>query len=153
MLRIPKTTMPLLHIRLQVDQMNSKLQHHHLDSHCYHYHHVKPTKGPSPPFPHPSPLSHPSPLTPRPSASFLVSFPLLHIIRLNQDPCFVPFSIFHAPCSHAPCSQAFWIRCFSLKHVRFWQAFNHASPKLGLIQSSLDWRLIHIDHARLRIYS
>lgn len=78
-----------------------------------------------------SPLPLPPPPIPPHSSHFRLFpglFPLLHIIRLNQDPCFVPFSIFHAPCSHAPRSFAFWIRCFSLKHVRFLQASNHASP-------------------------
>lgn len=96
------------------------------------------------PLPFPSLSSLLSPLPPPLALPplVLVPFPLLHIIRLTQDPCFVPFSIFHAPCSHAPCSLAlcslaFWIRCFSLKTCTFLTSIQPCSLKLGLIQSSL----------------
>lgn len=143
MLRIPKTTMSLLHIRFQVDQMNPKLQHHHLDYHYYHYHHVKPTKGllPPPPLP-PSLLSLPpfSPLPPHPrtSAAFLIPFPLLHIIRLKSRPLFR--SIFHFPYSMLPCSMlpCFLDSVFFAQTCTFLTSIQPCSLKLGLIQSSLD---------------
>lgn len=138
---VPKTPMPPLHIRLQMDQMNAKLQHHHLDYHYYHYHHVKPTKGPpSPPRPPPPPPRLIPPMPPMPPmppiplspSPFCVSPGPPSLVAHHPTKARPLFrSIFHFPRSmpHAPMLHALMLSGFGVfrsEHVRFLQASNHA---------------------------